>query len=100
MKRRDDPQKPKPTRRARGKQLLADLASLADREAALLQSRSEVDLALATLAQERARKLREIGANEVELSTAARHRHPPAPPVREVSDMAGHALRSVLKVIG
>src|SRR5262245_47610963 len=86
MKRRkppidNEPPEQAPTRRAFGRRLLAELAGIKRRKAALILERSDIDVRLAALEQDEASTLEQIAAAEVELSTAKKRREPLAPPV-------------------
>lgn len=89
----------RPTQRARGKVLLADLADLHRQESRLLREASDVFLRMSAVASQKAQKVLEIGAADVELPTGRKRREPPAPPVIAVDDLSRQAALAVGKVI-
>lgn len=90
----------KPTRRAVGKALLADVADIKRRRARILRERSDLDLKLALLEQEEAEKLAQIGGSDVELETGRKCRQPPEPVVHtQPGDLAERAAREVERLL-
>jgi hypothetical protein len=91
----------KRSRRAAGRQLLSELASLHREKAKILREKSELDLRLSTLEQLESETMQKIATNGVELETAKRARKYPNPPVGTPrDDLAVRAARAVMKVIG
>jgi hypothetical protein len=90
------------TRRARGKQLLADLAGIKARRAALLRERSDLDLKIAVLEAAEAEKFAEIAEVDVDLETGNKNRETRPAPLRTVApdELARAAAADVAKLLG
>lgn len=79
---------------------MAELEDLLRQEARLLEERSDIDIRIALLKREQATKLGQIGASEVELSTARKRREPHRPVVQPAVDdlTRRRALKALRKV--